>query len=181
MVTNLKPSHRFFHTLCIRPNIRFEAQFEGEEVILVLRAHPITQLPWIINTVFLIIILIALNFFFFPYLTDAQNIILNVFGAVFIFSYAWINILRWAFNVGIVTNERILDVDFHSILYREITATKLEKASDVTAKIGGFFGSLFQFGDVFVKTEGAEQNIEFDDIPQPSDVVIIINNLIRGD
>ncbi|QQS44186.1 hypothetical protein IPM65_01095 [Candidatus Roizmanbacteria bacterium] len=80
-----------------------------------------------------------------------------------------------------VTTERVIDLDFLNILYKEFSATTIIQVSDITTKVGGFFGSMFHFGDVLVKTEGFQQNIEFDDIPNPSDVVKIINSLMPKD
>jgi len=78
-----------------------------------------------------------------------------------------------------VTNERIIDLDFYNLIYKEFSATTIRQVSDITTKIGGFFGSLFHFGNVFVKTQGFEQNIEFELVPQPSEIVKIINTLMR--
>ena len=153
MTAHLKETHSYFHAFCVKPKVKFESQQVGEEVILILRRHPITQLSWIINTIFLFILLVFLNFFLtqiFP-LAPNQIIVFNAFAVVFIFSYVWINTLFWLFNVGIVTNIRILDLDLYNVLYKEMTATKLEQISDVTSKIGGFFGSFFQYGLIVLK------------------------------
>lgn len=179
MLTFQKESHHYLHALCVRPQVTFESQKVGEEVILVLRRHPITQIGWILNTLFLLIILIFINMFLAQIFALNQIIVFNAFAFVLIFSYVWINTLLWLFNVGIVTNMRILDIDLFNVLYKEVTATKVDHVTDVTSKIGGYFGSLFQFGLVQVKTEGFTQNIEFDEIPRPTDVVHIINDLIR--
>jgi hypothetical protein len=169
------------HTFLIRPKVQFESQHEGEEVVLVVRKHLITQLNWIINSVFLLLLGIILSTVVFPQFM-APNLILVffVFIIIFTFSYFWLNFLFWYFTVGIVTTERILDLDFLGILYKEFTATTIDQVSDITTKVGGFAGSVFNYGDVMVKTEGLEQNIEFDDIPMPSEVVEIINNLMEN-
>jgi hypothetical protein len=80
--------------------------------------------------------------------------------------------------VGLITNERIVDVDFYNVLYKEVTATRIEKIEDVTSKSGGFIESFFHYGDVFVQTAGNELNIEFLEVPSPSRVVRIINDLM---
>ncbi|OGK10706.1 hypothetical protein A2767_04475 [Candidatus Roizmanbacteria bacterium RIFCSPHIGHO2_01_FULL_35_10] len=175
---NLKSSHSLFHSFCIKPNYRFETQHANEQIILVLRAHPITQLPWIINSIVLFVVLIFLNFVFFNFLLPAQTFFANFFGLAFIFAYIWFNFLSWFFNVGIITNERIIDIDFHAVIYKEVTETQLSKVEDVTAKSGGFFASIFNFGNVFVQTAGTEINIEFYNIPKPAEVTKIINSLI---
>jgi len=175
---NLRPSHQLFHSFCIKHNYRFETQHQDEQIILTLRAHPITQLPWILNTLFFFILLILLNFFFFNFLNPSQTFFANFFGLAFIFSYIWFNFLSWFFNVGIVTTERVVDIDFHSVIYKEVTETNLPKVEDVTAKSGGFFASIFNFGNVFVQTAGTEVNIEFPNIPRPAEVTKIINSIL---
>lgn len=176
---NLKPEHDNLHSFCIYPNEKIEAQRSDEVIILRLRQHPLTQLPWVLNIVFLIIIIAILNIFIPGFATVGQIIVFNAFSVTFIFSYGWVNFLLWYFNVGVVTNARLLDIDFHNLLYKEVTASNIDKVADVTAKVGGFFGSIFQYGNVFVKTEGGDtQNVEFENVPRPSDVVHIINDLV---
>ena len=179
MDTHPKESHQALHAICYYPKLTFESQRNGETVILVLRKHPITQLPWLLNVLILVFLSIVVDIFLLRYFSTGQFIVFNLFAAFFTFSYAWLNFLLWVYNVGIVTTQRVIDIDFHNILYKEFSAANNEKISDVTAQIGGYLGSLFQYGDVFVKTEGYEQNIEFMDIPQPSNVANIINELIR--
>ncbi|HRN70456.1 MAG TPA: hypothetical protein PLS49_04675 [Candidatus Woesebacteria bacterium] len=181
MLNIQKPYSDVAHSFLIRPNIQFESQHEGEEVILVIRKHLFTQLNWIINSVLLIVVGSILSFIVFPQFL-APNLIgaFYIFLLIFTFSYFWLNFLFWYFTVGIVTNERILDLDFLSILYKEFTATTINQVSDITTKIGGFAGSLFNYGDVEVKTEGFAQNIEFHDVSMPTEIVEIINNLMRN-
>lgn len=95
-----------------------------------------------------------------------------------ILSYIWFNFISWYFNVGIITNERIIDVDFHAVIYKEVTETILPKVEDVTAKSGGFFSAIFNYGNVFVQTAGTEANIEFHNVPKPAEVTKIINDLV---
>ena len=175
---NLKPSHSFLHSFCVKPAYKFETQHISEQVILVLRAHPITQLPWIINSLVLITVLFFLNFLFLNFLSTSQTVFVNIFGFAFIFAYIWFNFLSWFFNVGIITNERIIDIDFHMVIYKEVTETQLSKIEDVTAKSGGFFASVFNYGNIFVQTAGTEVNIEFHNVPKPSEVTKIINSLV---
>jgi hypothetical protein len=78
-----------------------------------------------------------------------------------------------------VTTQRIVDLDFYHLIYKEFSATTIRQVSDITTKVGGFFGSILNYGDVFIKTEGFEQNIEFEDINHPQDVVKLINTLMK--
>ncbi len=176
-----KPYSNRAHSFLVKPDIKFESQHEGEQVVLVIRKHLITQLNWIINSVLLLVLGTFLSFVIFPqFLSPNLNGAFFIFLLIFTFSYFWLNYLFWYFTVGIVTNERILDLDFLSILYKEFTATTIDQVSDITTKIGGFAGSIFDYGDVEVKTEGFTQNIEFHDVPMPSEIVKIINNLMQN-
>lgn len=174
----LKPSHSALHSFCIKPDYRFDSQRSGEDVLLLLRAHPVTQLPWVVNSIVLLLVLLFLNFLFFKFLTTNQIIFANLFGLAFIFAYVWFNFLSWFFNVGIITNKRIFDIDYHAVIYREITETQFSKVEDVTAKSGGFFSSIFNYGNIFVQTAGTEVNIEFHNVPKPSEASRIISNLV---
>lgn len=172
------PSHKFLHSFCIRPDVRFDIQEKDEEVILVLRAHPITLLPWIINSIILFILLILVNIVFGSILSPAQFFLLNLTVIIFILSYLWFNFLAFFFNVGIVTNKRVIDIDFSTVIYREVTDANLDKIEDITSKSGGYFASLFDYGNVFIQTAGTDVNIEFLKIPKPAQVVGIINSFI---
>lgn len=173
------PHHRYIHALCVRPEIRFEAQEKDEEVILVLRAHPITQLPWILASFFAFVLLIILNFFFPTFLNSQQIVFANFLIVILILSYLWLNVLFYTFNVGIISNKRIIDIDFYSILYRETTESRLSNVEDITSKQGGYFGSFFHYGNVFIQTAGTQTNIEFLSVPEPAEIVRIINELLH--
>lgn len=175
----LRPRHELFHSFCVLPTIEFESQINGERPILLLRAHPITQVPWILNGLFLFILLVLLNVLFAASFTAAQQLYINVSLGVFILAYYWFKFLSYYFNVGIVTQGRIIDIDLHAVIYKEVTEAQLKNVEDITAKSGGYIPSLFNFGNVYVQTAGALVNIEFDNIPRPAEVVKIINQLLH--
>ena len=177
MIDAKKPASYYMSALCVRPHARFDVQDPKETIILVLRAHPITLVPWILTTIGLIFLLIILNFFLPVFFTSSHRILLNIIGLVFIANYAWLNFVLYYYQVGIVTNKRVLDVDFYSILYRETSEARVYKIEDVTAKTGGYFGSVFNYGSIHVQTAGAEANIEFLRIPAPTAVSKIINDV----
>lgn len=167
-----------FYSYCLNPQIKFETHEEGEKIYLLLRSHPFTQISWILYSLLFIVLLFALNLFLQNLLNLKQILIINLFFIVFILSYIWFNILNWYFNVGIVTSKRVIDIDFYAVLYKEITVAQLGKIEDITVKAGGYFESLFNYGSIFVQTAGTEANIEFINVPHPSDAIQIINKLL---
>ncbi len=173
------PSHRLLHSFCLHPSLRFETQAGDETVILVLRAHPITQVSWIITTLIILILPFFFNIVLINNLSAQQFLFINFFWYSFLLSYIFLNILNYLFNVGIISNRRIIDVDFHQILYKEFTTSSISKIEDVTVKSGGFIPSLFNYGDLFIQTAGTEANIEFINIPKPTEAAQIINSLMK--
>lgn len=177
-VSSPKPSHRFLHSFYLYPSLKFETQTHTEQIVLFFRAHPITQISWIVTAFFMAIVPLIFNILLSPYLAIRQIIFIDLFWYAFMGTYIFLNILTWLFNVGIVTNERIIDVDFHNVLYKEVTASHLANIEDVTVRTGGFLASVFKYGNLFVQTAGAEANIEFINIPDPTEAARIINHLI---
>lgn len=172
-------------SFCYLPkNMRFETQGDSEKVILLLRKHGITNLPWIILSVFLTL----MPLFLFPLLLQ-QNILPDSFTALvlgiiliwylFTLSFVLVNFLLWYFTVSIVTDERIIDIDFINILHKEFSATSMEKVEDVTMNMRGFISAIFNFGDVHIQTAGTNAFFEFLAVPYPEKVVQIINNLME--
>ncbi|MBI4999751.1 PH domain-containing protein, partial [Candidatus Gottesmanbacteria bacterium] len=96
------------------------------------------------------------------------------------FGFALVSFITWYFNVYIVTNERIVDVDFLHLLYKELSSTRIARIQDVTYKLGGVFRALFDFGDVFIQTAGTEPNFDFLAVPHPEAVVRKIAELMEA-
>ncbi|QQG44495.1 MAG: hypothetical protein HYW86_01090 [Candidatus Roizmanbacteria bacterium] len=175
----IKSKHGLLKSFMLNPDITFENQHEDEKVFLFLRAHLATQITWIISVVILFILLLIFDFLAASFIGFRQLLVINIFAIIFMLSFAWLNYLHWFFNVGIITDERIIDIDFNNILYREINSARLKSIEDITSKGVGFFGSLFNYGDIFIQTAGTETNIEFYHVPDPSKVTHIINGLLK--
>lgn len=179
MENNNNNKSSVFYSYCLNPQIKFETYEDGEKLFLLLRSHPFTQIGWLLNAVFLFILLFVLNVFIQNFFNMAQVLIANIFGTVFILSYVWFNVINWYFNVGIVTNKKVVDIDFSSVLYKEVTVAGLDNIQDITIKTGGYIESLFDYGTISIQTAATQEaNIEFSNVPHPTDAVQIINKLL---
>lgn len=178
--THKKKENHYLHALCTYPDVRFESQHEGEEVILLVRAHPITFIPWISAAIIMFIIPIFSNVFLVSLMGVKEILFINLLWYCLLFSYVFMNVLYWLFNVGLITNIRVIDVDYSLIVHKEVTEAVLEGIPDATARTAGFLGTLFSYGDVHVQTQGMNQNIEFLTVPEPDTVGSTINKLIAG-
>lgn len=158
--------------------VRFETQDTEEKIILFLRRHPITNLPWILLTIILSFAPLVLSSFpLLSFLPANFQFVALLFWYLIVVAYVLESALTWFFNVYIVTDERIVDVDFLNLIYREITETKIDKIQDITHNIGGVVRTVFNYGDVLIQTAGTAQNIEFEAVPEPAEVTRIIQEL----
>lgn len=176
-----KPSRSWFAAYVPKPqNIAFSGQAISEQVILVLRQHPITQLGWIFTATFML--LLPFLFGSVPVFRELIPAGLGVAAAVgwflLVFGFVLESFLKWFYNVYIVTDERIIDVDFHSLIYKNVSAAKIDNIEDTTASSGGFFAALFDYGKVTIQTAAEKREFEFDRVPHPTRVTSLINELI---
>lgn len=160
-------------------NLRFETQDREEKIVLLLRRHPLTLIPWLLLVVLMVIAplfvpktfasdFIPANFLLVCYLT----------WYLIVFALAFERFLTWFFNVNILTDERVIDIDFPSLLYRDISQMKIDKIQEVSTKTGGYIRSLFNFGNVLIQSAGQIPEIYFEDVPNPEQVSRIINDLL---
>lgn len=177
MPAGLRPKSKSLSSFNVLPRAYFAEIDRDENTILMLRAHPITLIPWIFNTIFGIAAIIAFDVFLARFVSFGITLRVNLIGIILLFAYAWYNFLIWYYTVGFVTNKRLIDIDYYGIVKRVVSQAPIIKLSDVTARVAGFFGQIFNFGNVHVTTEGTSQNIEFLDIPYPDEAVAIINDV----
>ncbi len=180
--SHIKKHPHFYSAFYQNPaGLSFAEQEAGEDIILLLRRHFVTNVPWILGTAILIVLPVffplVLSHFPFP-LPSSQTLTLYLlFYYLVVFGFILINFSLWYFHLGLVTTLRVIDIDLAGILYRQVSEAKHQNIEDVTYKQVGFITSLFNYGDVTVQTAGAEENIEYDRVPHPSQVADIIGDL----
>lgn len=166
--------------------VHFATQGEKEKIHLFLRRHFITNIPWILFIAFLSVLPPVISPFMDIVLptTFLSSVNWAVVGLLFyyiiVFGFALVNFINWYFNVYIVTNQRVVDVDFYNIIYREVSSTRLNLIQDVTVKTGGVLKAIFDYGHVFIQTAGTEVNFDFHDVPYPQRVAREIENLMQS-
>ncbi|MBW7955218.1 PH domain-containing protein [Patescibacteria group bacterium] len=175
-----KPSHRVFAAYAPKPeNTRFDSQHADEQVLLLLRQSLITQIKYVFVILGLIFVPVLFNAVgMLDFLPARFQLIANLGWYLIVASYTLEVFLSWFYNVYIITDERIIDVDFHSILFKNVSYAKLDNIEDITATTAGFLGSVFDFGDIKIQTAGAVTQFEFASVPHPSRVVAFLNELL---
>jgi membrane protein YdbS with pleckstrin-like domain len=162
------------------PNkVCFETQDDDEQVVLFLRQHPIVNIKWMIMVAFMITIT-SVFAFFPPYanLPASYQFVITAGWYMFVFGYALAKFMGWFFNIYILTDERVVDVDFQNIFFRRISTAKIEEIQDVNIQSSGAFETFFGYGSLFIQTAAEVSQFEFLYVPRPDKVGKIINQLI---
>lgn len=165
--------------------VRFETQEPEEQVILFLRQHLVTLvMPFILIIALALAPIVFLPLFSsilpLPFtLPPGYVIVGTAFWYVVTFGIGITSFLRWFFNIYIVTDKRIVDIDFIHLLYKEFSEARIDRIQDIGFHSGGFIATFFDYGDVTVETAGESPNLEFDAVPHPGKVVETISELIE--
>ena len=162
----------------VSPGGRFINEQEDEEVVLLLRAHPITNVRWMLTVIGALVL---------PEILVAVGMFANVpFKFVFVGRLVWYlmilgfsfeKFLNWYYSVFIVTNERVVDIDFVNLLHRVVSYATLNHIEEPTMVAGGFIRSWFRYGDVSVATAAEFPAIEARAVPYPDKVIRVISEL----
>lgn len=159
--------------------------FKPDEKVLVVARH-----HWFVffRDIIGIALLFLLPFFAVPLL---NLFVANGGGAVsipsgfgFFFASLWALILwqmlfaRWTdyyFDIWIVTNWRIIDIDQRGFFNRDTaTLLNLDKVQDVATRLNSVIGNLLGFGDVQVQTAAAHREFIFKEANRPVELEKII-------
>src|SRR4051812_23064610 len=114
-------------------NIHFAEQEDNETIELFLRRHFITNVPWILVSLILTIL---------PFLVIFADVMLNlglttnfppristgliIIWYMLITAYVIENFLFWYFNIYIVTNVNVVDINYNSLLSRSVIEIELK-------------------------------------------------------
>lgn len=175
-----KPTANPFRSFLPKPlRTRFSTQTGEETIILMLRQHVITQLLWIIMVVVALFLPMLFSFTdFFSFLPTSYRVGVYIGWYLILTGFAFESFLKWFYNIYIVTDERIVDIDFVSLIYRRISSAKIDNIEDTTAASSGVLASLFDYGKVIIQTAAEKREFEFSGIPHPTKVTTLINELI---
>lgn len=172
-------SHNPFSAYIYYPDrVKFINRDPKEKVVLFLRKHPITNLGWVVLTFLMVIAPAFISIFdFFELLPAGYQIVFILIWYLITIAFALEEFLKWFFHVNIITDERIIEVDFVNLFYREITDANIDQIQDVTVEMGGGIRTMFRFGDLVIQTAAEIPKINFEDVPEPDKVARILRDL----
>lgn len=176
------------NTASPKPVCVFESQTEDEKLILMLRSHPITNLPWILVVIALALIpVLAINLGLVSeigkFFTLPQE---SLFGFwliwyLLVFVVTFQSFLIWYFNIYFVTDRRVVDIDFYQLLYKKISSAQLSRIEDISSSMGGVAQVIFGYGNITIQTAAEVPEFEFERVANPGKVRKIIEEQIAKD
>lgn len=155
-------------------NIRFPGQHEGENIVMIIRRHPISMLFYLIS----VLIIAPTPFIFFaigptfapvlfaPPLGDLM-IYLSIIFYLFLWIFIYVALIDYYYDTWIITNERILEIDQKRLFNRIVSELKLIKIQDVTSEVPGILATFLKFGNISLQSAGEIEKFEFKQIPNP--------------
>lgn len=166
-------------------DVHFDGQDSEEKIILFLRQHVIVNVRWIVIGVLLIFAPSVLSFLLSLGGTSLEALIpahdlfvLRFLFPLFTFGYFFENFLSWYFNSYIVSDRRVIDIDFYGITHRRFSEAPLRNIEDITNEISGFGPVIFHYGNVSIQTAGEMRELVFENVPKPDRVQDTISDLI---
>jgi hypothetical protein len=162
----------------VRPDGRFIDEQDDEEVVLMLRSHPITNLGWIAGLTAVVLILeIFIGTGILGNIPGKYVLIGRLAVYLIALGFAFQKFLDWYYSVLIITNVRVINVDFINLLYRVVSYATLNHIEEPSMVAGGFIRSFFRYGDIYIETAAETPSVEAKSIPFPDRVIRIISEL----
>lgn len=176
----------FFSNFVENPtNISFHHKEKDEKILLFLRSHLITNTKWL--TTGLIFALIPLIFLIisagqlpFPALPTKFTMMILFLYFLGLFAFLFSSFLTWYFNIFVITNKRVIDIDFMGLVFHDVAETQFTLLQDVNYTQSGTIRHFFNYGDVFAQTAGGKENLEALGVPKPAKVTTFITQNMAG-
>jgi len=110
---------------------------------------------------------------------DSQRLFLFVENTLLIFSviYAAFIWIDYYFDVWVITNRRIVNIEQKGLFVRHVSELTIERVQDVTVEVKGFIPTMLNFGDVYVQTAAEKERFVFRMVPNPYGIKDLIMNL----
>ncbi|HEY1074439.1 MAG TPA: PH domain-containing protein [Patescibacteria group bacterium] len=162
------------------PNLK-----DDESVYVFARPYFLSFLPWITLGIAMLIvgvIMVIIAATTFPEIQQnalANNIFIIMSSAFFLLILPFLTVafIDFYYDVHIVTDRRLIDIDQHALFKREINELALEEVQDVTSIHQGVLGNIFDYGLVSIETASSNQKFEFQYIRHPNEIAAIILDL----
>ncbi|MBI5530780.1 MAG: PH domain-containing protein [Candidatus Doudnabacteria bacterium] len=166
------------------PKKLFPSQLESETVYLVVREHWVSLVLKTLVWVFFAAALVLFNRFAATYLPGILEGVWGTVTGLFVQVYTlflalalFLIFVFYYLNVQIITNIRIVDITQTGLFSHTISELHIDKMEDATSNTNGIFGTIFNYGDVYIQTAGTVERFEFQNVPDPAGIEKLILDL----
>lgn len=153
----------------------FSGQSEEEIIIKVMNRHPFTFIrdAIIYLLIFVVSLTIMVMFFFVPYILPIAFVffVFSIIGGFYTF-------FTWERDKFVITDQRIVDIEQKTLFIKRQKEAFLGKIQDVSFETNGFWGSLFNYGNVNIQT-ASDTSLNLNDVYRPELVQKIVLDLIK--
>jgi hypothetical protein len=167
-----------FSAALIFPKVfSFAEKNDGETILLALRSHWFTNISWIITAVFMFVVPSLVPLIPIPGLSGGLQVLLTFTWYLITFAYSFEKFLSWYFDVSIVTDRRVVDIDFNNLLDKKFSEAELSKIQDISSRVSGVSQTFFNYGTVLIQTAAEQNVIVFEKVPFPSKITKLLQDL----
>lgn len=164
----------------------FQGQHENETVLLVIHRHWF-NIVMHLGTIIILSIFLLGGISFLPLILPGVSALDNnsFFAFVqntlllFLWLFGFLVWIDYYFDVWIITNERIVNIEQKGLFNRQISELRFSRVQDVTATVDGIIPTVLNFGDVHVQTAAEEERFTFRQVADPFAVKDRIMTLSR--
>ena len=184
-----KPSSALASLSLMPSNIKFANQNEGEQIVLFIRQHKVILIGYfvkfIINLLIPIVVYLLVSFVLSqPFVKDftfriRDSYILALYVVWYLWSFTrfFSDFLYWFYNGYIITSQRLIDLDFISVLKHSIKELDLKNIEDAVDTHDGVLQTVFDMGRVVIRTASESTTFSLDNVPDSSKVRDFIMDL----
>jgi hypothetical protein len=165
----------------------FKGQKEGEQILLVVHRH------WfdILSQFFIILMMLLLLFGTLAFASPILSAFNGNLGTglfffmesvffIFIWLFFFIIWIDYYFDVWIVTNERIVNIEQKGLFSRGISELELENIQDITVEVLGIIPTFLNYGNLYVQTAAEKERFIFKHVPNPYAIKDLVMNLQKS-
>lgn len=159
----------------------FKDMGESEEIVMVIHRN------WFYLLQQYILIFLVIGIFFgslfvlpeyFPGFLNGLEKPVSLFIQNFFMLAIWIyGFLIWVdyyFDIWIITNERIINIEQKGMFTRKVSEMTYAKMQDISTEVVGFIPTVINYGDIKVQTAGENENFIFRTVSDPYHIKNVI-------
>lgn len=146
----------------------------GEEVILKVHRHWLFIALRIVSLVLLAVmplglmsLLVRMEILAPMAVSFSQALALWALWGLILWALFWQFWTTYYMDIWVVTNKRIIDIDYQRLFDRNISIIRLDRVQDIATHVQGVMGTLFRYGSVIVQSAGSEKEFIIDQIANP--------------